>query len=758
MKRNLLTGLMFLVIGVAGWAAGPVWLAAQPLYAHANLERSQPAANSVLDQPPDRVTIWFTEPLEADFSQIQVLDSTGQQVDNGDSALDPNDPKVMSVTLKPVPNGTYTVAWRNLSTVDGHTVRGAFVFSVGEPISNAPAAQETQVPLVQSPVDPVFRWLVLLSGLVLVGGLAFELLVTRPVLLGADSNQNLRLLGQRIKDLSYQLLLLAAGVMLLASLGRLVVQASVVNGVPFYEALGSPMLSVMSGTQWGRLWLWRVALVLVALLLVLRLRTGQQSKEGVTILFATLAALSGAASLLTISLSSHGAAALDVRGAAIFSDYLHLIAAAVWVGGLFHLALTIPLVLQMQSQSQRRAALSALVPRFSVIAVLSVGTLIVTGLYSGWVEVTILDAVATPYGLTLVIKIFLVGALLVLGALNLLWVRPRLSSEEGASRWLRRLVFGEVALATLVVLSVGVLTSMEPARQAASRLGIGLEDRLSFQDTVEGADIALKVDPGEVGLNQFTITLTDRLGRPITNATDVTLELTYLDKDLGTTTLVATSTGQGVYVVDGELLSLAGAWQAGIVVRRPDAFDARTAFRFLTVSGGAGGGQIIPDASTGKLLWGIELGLLGFLFTAVAVPLGGWWNRRGAIIMGSGLASFLVGIILVFNSHVGTTSATATNPFPPTADSLATGKKVYQERCQSCHGADGLGDGPQAAGLDPPPADLVVHVPLHPDLALFGFVENGIPGTAMPAQRDNLTDEEIWHLINYIKTLAEPVQ
>ena len=60
--------------------------------------------------------------------------------------------------------------------------------------------------------------------------------------------------------------------------------------------------------------------------------------------------------------------------------------------------------------------------------------------------------------------------------------------------------------------------------------------------------------------------------------------------------------------------------------------------------------------------------------------------------------------------------------------------------------------------LDPPPADLVVHVPLHPDLALFGYIKNGIPGTAMPAQSGKLTDEEIWHVINYIKTFAEPVQ
>ena len=55
--------------------------------------------------------------------------------------------------------------------------------------------------------------------------------------------------------------------------------------------------------------------------------------------------------------------------------------------------------------------------------------------------------------------------------------------------------------------------------------------------------------------------------------------------------------------------------------------------------------------------------------------------------------------------------------------------------------------------MNPPPADLTVHVPLHPDRALFEFVRDGIPGTAMPALAATLSDEEIWHIINYIQTL-----
>ena len=47
------------------------------------------------------------------------------------------------------------------------------------------------------------------------------------------------------------------------------------------------------------------------------------------------------------------------------------------------------------------------------------------------------------------------------------------------------------------------------------------------------------------------------------------------------------------------------------------------------------------------------------------------------------------------------------------------------------HGLAGHGDGPSAAGLKPPPANLVVHVPLHGDGHLFGFIHDGVEGTAM---------------------------
>src|SRR5919202_3371185 len=113
--------------------------------AHANLERAEPAAGSALDQPPPQLRLFFSEPLDSSFSRVQVLDDKREAVDRGDSRVAPDDPRAMLVSLpSSLPNGVYTVSWRTLSAVDGHTVNGAYPLIIGpvpaEGVAAAPAA------------------------------------------------------------------------------------------------------------------------------------------------------------------------------------------------------------------------------------------------------------------------------------------------------------------------------------------------------------------------------------------------------------------------------------------------------------------------------------------------------------------------------------------------------------------------------------------------------------------------------------------
>ena len=731
-------------------------LASESAEAHANLVESDPAVNSVLPDSPERVTIRFTEPLEPALSEIRVLDAQGRRVDSGDSAVDPNDPHLISVSVEPLENGTYTVAWKNVSTVDGHRVRGAFVFSVGEPISPAAAPSGLDQPILQSPAEPVARWIILLDILSIVGGMSFLVLVARPAL--AVPGVQAEIVAELRRLLSWGVLgmaWIASVSLIVASVLQLVSQASVVYETSVVGALGNPLRSLLAETDWGRLWIWRalLAALMTAVLTVewRRVRREPEPRGSLALIFIT--AVLGIGVLVTISMTSHAAATPNVRSMALLNDFVHMVSASVWVGGLLSLAMAVYVSFGMLGDSERRLILAALARRFSIIAGLSVAVLVMTGLYSAWAQVTVIQALGTPYGWTLAVKIAIVALLLSAAAANLVWVRPRLRSDGRASYWLRRLVAVECVLAVLVILSVGFLTALEPARQVASRYGADVRDqRLTFRESDEGAEMTLQIIPGQVGPNTIEISIRDRYGEPITNATDVRLRLSYLDADLGETPLSAAHTGGGEYLLEGQLIGIAGAWQSELVVQRPDAFDSRAAFRF-EVSGGGGSLAIAPSADMGRTLLGIKLGVLGLVFLGVGVPMGGWYSRAGLLTMATGALGVIVGAALLFNSLGSDTGTLARNPIPPSSESVYAGRALYETHCLLCHGVGGAGDGPSAVTMNPPPADLVVHVPLHPDRALFEFVRDGISGTTMPALGDTLSDEEMWHIINYIQTL-----
>ncbi len=105
---------------------------------------------------------------------------------------------------------------------------------------------------------------------------------------------------------------------------------------------------------------------------------------------------------------------------------------------------------------------------------------------------------------------------------------------------------------------------------------------------------------------------------------------------------------------------------------------------------------------------------------------------------------------------------------PPTlreasAEDLAAGKLLYEDPCSQCHGDAGDGQGVMADLLDPRPRDFrrgvfkirrTVQGELPTDQDLFRIVSNGMPGTSMPAWQGLLSDEQIWQLVDYVKSFS----
>lgn len=98
------------------------------------------------------------------------------------------------------------------------------------------------------------------------------------------------------------------------------------------------------------------------------------------------------------------------------------------------------------------------------------------------------------------------------------------------------------------------------------------------------------------------------------------------------------------------------------------------------------------------------------------------------------------------------------NPLVVDAPALQAGRQLYAANCVPCHGVSGRGDGPNAAGLNPRPADFSQHmIPgKHTDGQVFLWIRDGFPGTAMPAWKDRLGEQQIWQLVIYLRTFGQP--
>jgi mono/diheme cytochrome c family protein len=99
------------------------------------------------------------------------------------------------------------------------------------------------------------------------------------------------------------------------------------------------------------------------------------------------------------------------------------------------------------------------------------------------------------------------------------------------------------------------------------------------------------------------------------------------------------------------------------------------------------------------------------------------------------------------------------SPFPQSTVVIEKGKAIYEGKgaCFNCHGMSGRGDGPASVGLDPSPRNF--H---HPALwrhrtegEIFWVIKNGSVGTSMIGFGAQLSDEEIWTVMQYIRTFAD---
>jgi methionine-rich copper-binding protein CopC len=125
MNRFVVTKISAIVLIV------PFLLAPSAASAHAYLVKSVPAGRATLFSSPEKIVLWFNERLEAKYSYASVLDADGKRVDSENAQVSTDDPKQLSIGVKKLLTGKYTVKFRVLS-VDGHVVEQSFPFTIRE--------------------------------------------------------------------------------------------------------------------------------------------------------------------------------------------------------------------------------------------------------------------------------------------------------------------------------------------------------------------------------------------------------------------------------------------------------------------------------------------------------------------------------------------------------------------------------------------------------------------------------------------------
>ncbi|WP_409471052.1 copper resistance CopC/CopD family protein [Streptomyces sp. HC307] len=574
LHRLVLLGavLVLLLLGGAG-----------PASAHAGLGSTDPRDGTVLDSAPRHITLTFTESVGLLDDSVRVIAPDNRPLrTSGAAHVDGRSDTVRLRLPADLEDGTYTVAWRVVSA-DSHPVSGAFIFSVGEPSA-------TTVAVTAPAEDPAATSLYNIARYCAYGGLALLIgvLVFTAAVLGRPSKALRRLIPA------------ACLTLLVSTTALLLLRGPYERGTGLADALDPAVLRATLTSRPGLALLARLALLAGAFLLVRRSWRRPHAVLGVPLALGLA---------LTWAAAEHASAGIQVP-VAITSSVLHLLAMAVWLGGLTAL-LT---VLYRAPQDLTAPA----VTRFSRLAFVCVAVLTVTGVYQSWRGLGSFNALTgTTYGRLLLAKLAAVTLLLAAAAVSRRWTShwaaqpartaaaervPELVGGRAAGvsepvdgapvptptptpppdgdphrRALRRSVLVEFVTGVLVLVITTLLTVTLPGRAAsesAAAQAAPAGGAAAASSTVVPFDVGtpngrgrvqVELSPGRVGRNQVQAVVFGSDGG-LSTVPELRMTFTLRAQDVGPIDARLEDRG-GYWATDTLRLPLAGTWTMRITVR-----------------------------------------------------------------------------------------------------------------------------------------------------------------------------------------------
>lgn len=431
-----------------------VLVLAPSAFGHAALVESAPRAGAQLENGPARMALSFTEPLNKGLSRA-TLQSVATGATVATRVAERSGSRLVLEPVRRLGTGAYRLRWHTVSTDDGHALEGSFSFGVR--VAAAGGSQQVeQSPLARRGwIRMGLRAFLYVAVLLLAGALFVPVLLrsARPAWVAPaelDGAHAVEAAAVRARELRLQSD--AAWVSVVAAASAVGAEAIDAAGAVSIAGLRDYLLSGGSG-------LGRVVLV-GALALAAAFVERRPRWSAVCV----LVALGG------IAVSGHAASA-SPRLPNVLNDWLHLVAGAVWLGGIAVLVLAWAPSLRSGGPELRQAVARHVLPRFGRLAMPAFLLVVSTGILSLVVQLGHIDALwSTAYGQVLLVKVVLVGLIAGVSSWHALRLRPRLLAEAAHSSAVERrhwrLLRAEPIVGLGVAAAVAVLVAFPlPPRQ-----------------------------------------------------------------------------------------------------------------------------------------------------------------------------------------------------------------------------------------------------------------------------------------------------
>ncbi len=553
-------------------------------YEHAFVEKSDPAASQSLSSPPAKVDVYFSDPVDIRYSEIKILDSDGNQIQENDQHYITDDQKSLSVSLPPnLKNGIYTISTKVLDQTDGHVTEDAFAFGIGQDVPTSIANnltssnyQEVSIP------EAVARFPSLLGQVIVAGIAASTLWLWSPISRIPKLADSLAQIRPKIDNSMTKMAVIGSIIILASGFAMIIVQALSIN---------ASILDAIS-TKFGNIWILRM--IVASALFAVSFVMYQKTKNTPTIIARKHSLLLLGVSfsvLLTTSLISHGAATGQIIP--FLLDFCHNVFASLWIGGIIYLAfVAMPQIKQITNSSISLVTLSVIIPRFSMLVTAVLGAVVITGpflLYA--LEGNLALTLASFYGKILIIKLLLAAAMIAFGAYHQAFVSNKailaISNQTTRNTIIQNTspdvkpilsrfstsvkieaFIGIALIASVAILVDSGLPSSEFQNQLQSLqnnvFALTTNDNSNtngFSQTgfiENGSRIVLSMSPFATGDNDFTVSFWDSNKHQI-DMNSTQLKLTQTDSGIGPITIDTNKTDTGTFTTNTDF-GFPGHW------------------------------------------------------------------------------------------------------------------------------------------------------------------------------------------------------